>query len=392
MNENFEPYGAFQRLDRFQSGFLTPKEFLNFLRDNGLSGGITEADCYYLVKFFDSDLDGQLHYPDFMQIVLPCSNAKLRSQATQRPNMDIKQFDYLTLDVEKDLSELLLAEIQLHRESEQLKQELASTKGYDAASSYASVDDCTMGHIYIKNLERFFNSQRRKTTEADHFAIIRRIDLDSDSKINKEEFLEAIKPQEPFSKMVVRQRAAKLEPRKPIKSMDEPRKRSSSRGVAPPKKQKTTTQFKMFGQQTINTHGLDRSPEMGQRNVSPLKFRAPQIMDGLQNEDCYKRIHLYEQAELKSERKLSQYSPERMNRRQITPRSAPRSAPESPVRSDRRPNRSILKSANGHQSGRTSQRSPIQVHGSVKFDEPQGLNFHEITSGLKDVTARHVNH
>jgi Ca2+-binding EF-hand superfamily protein len=79
MNENFEPYGAFQRLDRLQTGFLTPKEFLNFIRDNGLAAGVTEADCYYLVKFFDSDLDGQLHYPDFMQIVLPCANAKLRA-------------------------------------------------------------------------------------------------------------------------------------------------------------------------------------------------------------------------------------------------------------------------------------------------------------------------
>ena len=58
MNENFEPYGAFQRLDRQQTGFLTPKEFLNYIRDNGLATGVTEADCYYLVKFFDSDLDG----------------------------------------------------------------------------------------------------------------------------------------------------------------------------------------------------------------------------------------------------------------------------------------------------------------------------------------------
>lgn len=33
----------------------------------------------------------------------------------------------------------------------------------------------------------------RKTSEADHLAIIRRIDLDGDGKINKEEFLETIK-------------------------------------------------------------------------------------------------------------------------------------------------------------------------------------------------------
>ena len=81
-NENFEPYSAFQRIDRRETGFLTSRDFLNFIRENGLASNVTEADCYYLVKFFDSDLDGTLHYPDFMQIILPCANSKLRAQAT----------------------------------------------------------------------------------------------------------------------------------------------------------------------------------------------------------------------------------------------------------------------------------------------------------------------
>ena len=120
-NENFEPYSAFMRLDRLELGVLTSRSFLNFIRDNGLSSNVTEADCYYLVKFFDSDLDGQLHYPDFMQIILPCANSRLRAQATQRPNQICTKYDYLTLDVEKELAELILMEIRLHRESEDLK-------------------------------------------------------------------------------------------------------------------------------------------------------------------------------------------------------------------------------------------------------------------------------
>ena len=47
-------------------------------------------------------------------------------------------------------------------------------------------------------------------------AIIRRADLDADQKINKEEFWEAIQPQEPYSKMLVRARCAKRGPRKPV--------------------------------------------------------------------------------------------------------------------------------------------------------------------------------
>ena len=62
------------------------------------------------------------------------------------------------------------------------------------------------------------NSQFRKTNEQDHFAVIRRIDLDADQKINREEFIEAIKPQEPFSKMLIRARVAKREPRKLVKT------------------------------------------------------------------------------------------------------------------------------------------------------------------------------
>jgi Ca2+-binding EF-hand superfamily protein len=64
-NENMEPYSVFQRIDRNQDGFVNSMELLNFLRDNGVHT-VTEADCYYVVKFFDSDEDGKLNYPDFL--------------------------------------------------------------------------------------------------------------------------------------------------------------------------------------------------------------------------------------------------------------------------------------------------------------------------------------
>jgi Ca2+-binding EF-hand superfamily protein len=82
MNENFEPYSAFMRIDRNSTGFIAPRDLLNFIRDNGVSTNVTEADCYYVIKFFDSDVDGKLHYVDFMQVILPIANSKLRSTAS----------------------------------------------------------------------------------------------------------------------------------------------------------------------------------------------------------------------------------------------------------------------------------------------------------------------
>lgn len=71
-NEMFEPYAAFCRIDRNQDGFISPMEFVNFFRDNGITK-VTEAECYFVLKYWDSDEDGKLHYPDFLQIVLPCT-------------------------------------------------------------------------------------------------------------------------------------------------------------------------------------------------------------------------------------------------------------------------------------------------------------------------------
>lgn len=78
------------------------------------------------------------------------------------------------------MAELILSEIKLHRESEDLKQSLSSVKGFKLEMAYSAVDDCNLKYIYQKNLERFFNGMRRKTTEQDHFAVIRRMDLDAD--------------------------------------------------------------------------------------------------------------------------------------------------------------------------------------------------------------------
>jgi hypothetical protein len=133
-----------------------------------------------VIKFFDSDLDGKLHYADFMQIILPCSNSKLRAAATQRPKWICNKFDYLTLDVEKELAELLLYEVDCHRDTEDKKQLLASCKGFRFEMAYFAIDDCHFKYVYQKNLERFFGGQKRKTTEQDHFAIIRRMDMDAD--------------------------------------------------------------------------------------------------------------------------------------------------------------------------------------------------------------------
>lgn len=52
-------------------------DLIRFLRDNGFTE--SEADAYYIVKFFDCDEDGHLNYQEFLSVVLPCDRPKLRN-------------------------------------------------------------------------------------------------------------------------------------------------------------------------------------------------------------------------------------------------------------------------------------------------------------------------
>ena len=72
---------------------------------------------------------------------------------------------------------------------------------------YAAVDPSNITYIDIKTLDGFFKRNRTKGVQIeDNAAIIRRLDLDNDSRLNKEEFLKGISSQEPYSKMLIRQK------------------------------------------------------------------------------------------------------------------------------------------------------------------------------------------
>ena len=83
---------------------------------------------------------------------------------------------------------------------------------FSSESVYHLVDDWGYGYLDLRNLYRFFkNARATKATEEDCIAIIRRFDLDADSKLSKDEFIQGIKPQEPYSKMIVREKMARRE-------------------------------------------------------------------------------------------------------------------------------------------------------------------------------------
>lgn len=78
---DFEPYAAFKRIDRNNTGYIGTKEICQFERENGYRE-VSPEDFIFMVTYFDLDGDGKLNYHDFLQILLPCDNPYLRSAAT----------------------------------------------------------------------------------------------------------------------------------------------------------------------------------------------------------------------------------------------------------------------------------------------------------------------
>lgn len=110
----FEPYAAFSRVDRENKGWICGQEIKNYLSENHYHH-LLEAECNYIVKYFDSNPDEhqypRLDYQDFMSVILPCGDTYLRAACTQRPSRRTLHFERLDRIVEREMAILLAQEI-----------------------------------------------------------------------------------------------------------------------------------------------------------------------------------------------------------------------------------------------------------------------------------------
>lgn len=101
--------------------------------------------------------------------------------------------------MERLLARLLQKELRLAREVELLKQQLASRYDYSLEILFKSVDDWNYKYIDQINLKRFLIKCGVLPNDGLLLAIIRRMDLDADAKLNMREFIDGVRPIENFT-------------------------------------------------------------------------------------------------------------------------------------------------------------------------------------------------
>ena len=232
----FEPYAAFQRIDREGKDYITPTDLNKFMLDNRVNA--MEKECYYVLKFFDTTGLGRLSYTDFLQMVLPTDNPTLRELATQRPNYEVGTKDRLNYEIEHALTRLLEKEIELNNETEFLKRDLEGRYDFSVTDSFRAMDLERNNYVDIEATLRFLKRNGYDASDRDGIAFIRRLDRNADAVLSYTEFCEGILPQEsvipleqarsqvkPYSYTAKKPRAETPErevPTKPIESYTSP--------------------------------------------------------------------------------------------------------------------------------------------------------------------------
>jgi Ca2+-binding EF-hand superfamily protein len=69
--------------------------------------------------------------------------------------------------------------------TEEIKQRMESCKQFDYDKAFHSIDDWNYGYIDKKNLRSFLKKHNYLAPSDDLVAIIRRMDLDADARLNK---------------------------------------------------------------------------------------------------------------------------------------------------------------------------------------------------------------
>jgi len=124
----------------------------------------------------------------------------------------------------------------------------------------------------VKNFINFFKRLGKKITDEEIAALVRRMDLDCDSRhmISKSEFMEFIEPQEPYSRLLTRQSMKHSE--------DFPSHEGIQNRKLIEKKGKSLVQYKAHMQRQANRVNqiakFDNELDLAS-GVSPIKCRHP---------------------------------------------------------------------------------------------------------------------
>jgi Ca2+-binding EF-hand superfamily protein len=188
----FSPYATFRALDRFDQGYLTSADLVDFLRRNSVNVG--EREGYLILRACDSNCDGRLSYSDFSFAVLP-SSLSHRDLVKSREQFESQG---LSSEVLYALVQVFERELQFLRDIEYRKEALVSRPDFNLLDAFRLVDQLNDSSLSRDAVRRYLMTCGFNPLSEDIEAFMRRIDKDQDEKVSYLEFVDCVLPAEPY--------------------------------------------------------------------------------------------------------------------------------------------------------------------------------------------------
>ena len=174
--KEFDPYQIFKNLDIEKKNKIDAYNIIDYLRDKGIYA--SEEEAQLIILFYDQDYDTYLSFSEFINLIqsekieqkMPC-----RSSSSELP-----------YNVDYSFSKLLEKEVDLARNVIYALQEIKCRYDFNIHNIFHSVksfNSITPGSIRI-----FFGKNEITYLESDIKAIIKKLDLNKDGRIDLCEF------------------------------------------------------------------------------------------------------------------------------------------------------------------------------------------------------------
>ena len=154
----------------------------------------TAKRCNQIIKFYDKDRDNKLNYQEYLTLILPLNNSKLRQQVTLREIIPIRCTEFLPYNIEYALAQLFNKELEFNEALEKERLALFNRYDYRSEIAFKVIDTRHSRYITFEMIGTFLKKMQSGAQCEDIIAFMRRVDQDLDCKISFSEFVEALTP------------------------------------------------------------------------------------------------------------------------------------------------------------------------------------------------------
>ena len=177
-NKDYNPYQIFCFLDNGKKNKINDLDLFDFLRNKNIF--TTENEIKLLILFYDDDLDTNLNFEEFINLI----ESKTSNKKEIKENND----EPISFPIEYSLTKLLEKEIIYTRKILSLFEDLKGFSDFNIHNIFHFIKNNNNNFINVQDIVKFFNENYISFIDNDIDLIFKRIDKARDNKIDLCEF------------------------------------------------------------------------------------------------------------------------------------------------------------------------------------------------------------